>query len=133
MGGRCALIQGCLARERIAPPKDPTVGLCLGPCGGPRAGTSLRRCAPRRFLPCEPSPLGTTLLTFCQFRFVSFGVYTATRTGSLVWYGEKASRGTSPEPYIVPEPKAALRAAKLVAARTTPTVRRRAIISREGA
>ena len=29
-------VQGYLAHEKTPPPQDPTVGVCLGPCGGPR-------------------------------------------------------------------------------------------------
>ena len=31
-----APVQGYLAHEKRRPPKDPSVGLCLGPYGGPR-------------------------------------------------------------------------------------------------
>jgi len=31
-------LQGYLAHKKLRPPQDPTVGLCLGRYGGPRAG-----------------------------------------------------------------------------------------------
>ena len=34
-------VQGYLAHKKQHPPQDPTVGLCLGPYGGPRGGLFL--------------------------------------------------------------------------------------------
>ena len=43
------LVQGYLAHQKFPPPKDPTVGLCLGPYGGPgRGGVSDERGTPVR-------------------------------------------------------------------------------------
>ena len=32
------MLQGYITHGKLPPPKDPTVGLCLGPYGGPRKG-----------------------------------------------------------------------------------------------